>query len=254
MIMDKHWRWNSNYAWHYFSSMKYEEALVAATKSEFMRYHHLRSCIFFSVACVETFLNVKMKDFMGKNGSSDEEVLKEIKIRKLKDKLKKWPKAISGKDIKIPLEIKSTIDIYEDLRHDIVHVKPLDHSFYLKLDDVEPEAITDAVARLMVTVHSSLDEEFPYWLLGWNYIGLNGSLAQVMEMNNYNSFMYSLRNLGFRLNGSVTPQEWIKRAMVNIKGYEMLKQALDGLEVDIEPEIPRFPHMPRLTRKWWAYQ
>ncbi|MEI7297386.1 hypothetical protein SB783_38680 [Paraburkholderia sp. SIMBA_009] len=247
----EHWRFNSSIPWHYFSSAVYESVLARESTNQFQKYHHLRSCTYFSVCCFEAFLNAMMREKLGQDGLAEGNILKKLRFGKLAEKLQQWPSEVSGKQIEIPSHLLDVFNTFQSLRNEVTHAKTRDHSVYVELDRLRPDQIIDALARVMVMVYEAKGCAFPYWLLGWNFVGVGGDPGHPLESTNLNGFVHSLRSLGIGFNNYGSDFAWEKKAMTSIKGYEELKRILSQVQVDIEPKSDRFPFKPRLTRRWW---
>lgn len=247
----EYWRFNSNIVWHYYSSAFYESALAAESSNSFQKYHHLRACTYFSVCCFEAFLNGMMREKLTQDGLDEKGILQKLRGVNLEKKIRNWPSHICCKPVVIPDHIIVTFKDFQQIRNEVTHAKNRDHSIYADLDRMEPALIVDAVARLIVITLSAKSRPFPYWLLGWNYVGLNGNPAHPFEGNNLNGFVHSLRNLGIQFNNYGSDVVWEEKAMTTMKGYNELKDILSQIATDIEPHDIRFPQKPKLTRRWW---
>ncbi|WP_223524791.1 hypothetical protein [Pseudomonas sp. A-B-26] len=250
-MTSEHWQFNSNITWHYYSSAFYESVLSSESNNPFQRYHHLRACTYFSVCCVEAFLNAMMREKLTQDGFGEEAILKKLRKVNLEEKIRSWPSDICGKPLEVPGCIIDTFKSFQAIRNEVTHAKNRDHSIYADLDRMQPALIVDAVARLIVTTLSAKVRAFPYWLLGWNYVGFNGNPAHPFEGNNLNGFVHSLRNLGIHFNNYGSDIAWEQKAMTSTKGYDELKNILSQVPMDIEPRDIRFPQKPQLTRRWW---
>ena len=244
-----HWRWNSDIAWHYFSSMQYEAHCAKNADNDFMKYHHLRSCIYFGIGTLEAFLNKQIRLYFENDGGTENDIAKAM-FHSTDDKLKKWVKRIYGAGFSFEKSLISVFACFKDMRNEITHPKNRDHSIYAELDACNPESLVEAVARGIVMLHEAKSTPFPYWLLGWNYVGMNGNSAHPFEGNNGNGFVHSFRGMF-----EVSPRcfDFERDFMTSIRGYEDLKKALDGYPHDIEPFWSNFPLRPRLCRRWWDH-
>jgi hypothetical protein len=246
-----HWRWNSDTTWHYFCSMQYEAVSAANANNDFMRYHHLRSCIYYATSVLESLLNKEMRRSLEKQRVPEGEIKKRLRYTKLDEKLEKWPTIIAGRQVSLS---RDAMKIFEDrqIRNEVTHPKRRDHSIYAELDRAEPMKLVDAVARSLVAVCEAKGAAFQYWVLGWNYVGMNGNAAYPCELNNMNGFVWSLHWMGF--NVRLHDTSWEREFMTSENGYEQLKAALDKYPEDIEPLLHELPQRPRLTRRWWDHQ
>ncbi len=246
------WRWNSNTTWHYFCSTCYGADSAKTANNDFIRYHHLRSCIYFAVCTIESFLNQEMRQKLESQGNSEKEIYQTIRKPSIKQKLKKWPQILYNKPIEFEERVIRVIDEYRELRNEITHPKRKDHAVYYILDQSNPDQLVDAIGSALACLYEAKEQPFRYWILGWNYVGMNGNPAFPMESNNLNGFVHSLRGMGFSGIGDDLTFE--KRCMSTLKNYEHLKVLLSKYPNDIEPYWAEFPSRPRLTRRWWDHE
>jgi hypothetical protein len=92
-------------------------------------------------------------------------------------------------------------ETYQETRNEITHPKRRDHSIYVELDQADPDGLVDAIARAIVTLCEARGVPFPYWVLGWNYVGLNNNPAHPLQSNNLNGFVWSFRGMGYDVDG-----------------------------------------------------
>jgi len=252
------WRWNADPVWHYFCSMQYEAYQAKTANNDFMRYHHVRSCLFYAVGVIEALLNHEMRRHMEKQGASQEKIFKRLRRTKLDQKRDDWPSEICGKPIKFESAVVELFKTYRDIRDEITHPKRRDHSIYAELDRADPESLVGAIARAIVTLCEGKGVPFPYWVLGWNYVGMNNNPAHPFQSNNMNGFYWSLRGMGYGIAMDVQygagDVPWDRKYMANMAAYDCLKDALARYPEDIEPYWKGFPLRPCLTRRWWDHE
>jgi hypothetical protein len=192
-----------------------------------------------------------MREKLSQDGTNEEGILKKLRKVNLEEKIKNWPSEICDNPLQTPDHIIKTFKIFQGVRNEVTHAKKRDHSIYSDLDQMQPELIVDAVARLIITTLSAKARPFPYWLLGWNYVGFNGNPTHPFEGNNLNGFVHSLRNLGIQFNNYGSDIIWEEKAMTSMEGFDELKNILTQVTIDTEPQDIRFPQRPLLTRRWW---
>lgn len=246
------WRWNADPVWHYFCSTQYEAHQAKTANNNFMRYHHVRSCLFYAVCVVEALLNKEMRGHMEAQGAIEKDILKRLRFASLEEKRERWPSEICGKSVKFDAALIKLFETYQETRNEITHPKRRDHSIYVELDQADPDGLVDAIARAIVTLCEARGVPFPYWVLGWNYVGLNNNPAHPLQSNNLNGFVWSFRGMGYDVD--VSDVDWESRHMTSIGGYEALREALARYPADIEPYWKDFPLRPRLTRRWWDHE
>lgn len=244
------WRWNVDDVWQSYSSMFQEAFFTLQSRNEIERYHHLSASLLFGGSAVEAFLNAKMRAQCKRNGVEEGKVLKRLRYTVLREKLEKWPAELCG--AKIPEPDANCIVDFLDLRNEVTHRKRKDHSLYKELDDANVFVFVEALQRAMVTVYSGLGESFPYWLLGWNYVGMNGDETHPCVLNNQ-QFKHSLNSFGFNIPAWEydAANEWERVNMTTMEGFTILKTQVYSHCSDIEPRSERFPHRPRLCKRWW---
>ena len=228
-----------------------EAGLSKTAIGTFARYHHVSACLYFGIGSIEAFLNQQMrKRFVGVKAEA--EIHELLRKPRLMDKVTMWPSVLCGTQIDIPPEIVSGLNDFRELRGEVTHQKRHDHSLFADLDATQPEILVDAVRHYQVVILEHLKEAFPYWLLGWNYIGMNSD-SEALSLLNNQQFRYSLCALGEKVPAAdyYAANEWQRQHMTSLSGFLQLKATLDGKAVDIEPFDSRFPSKPRLTRCWW---
>ncbi len=247
---DGYWRWNTNITWHYVTSVQYAAHASKAATDAVGRYHHLRTCLYFGIGALEAFANERMRKHLEEQGNTEEAVLKELRHGRIDTKIKAWPELMSGQSVDIDPTVLAIIDANKLMRDEITHPKRHDSSIYRDLDSFDPEQLVEAVSSYIVSVLQSLGQPFPYWLLGWNYVGLNGDPTALFQGNNGNGFAHSYSALGLR-NFNPYLYGFEQQNMMTLPHYKRLKSELDACTLDIEPFFDRFPTKPRLTRRWW---
>ncbi len=190
------WRWNVDDIWQSYSSMYQESFLAGEMINDIMRYHHLTSCLLFGGCAIESFMNKNMRAFLENKDISEEKIFKKIRYTNLRKKMEKWPSDICNmmveeKDIE-------TISRFLDLRNEVTHRKRKDHSLYKELDEANPLKFIEAIQSAFIVIYSGLDNSFPYWLLGWNFVGMNGDETHPSLINNQ-QFKHALVNMGFQV-------------------------------------------------------
>tara|TARA_B100000315_G_scaffold105833_1_gene97067 strand:- start:506 stop:1246 length:741 start_codon:yes stop_codon:yes gene_type:complete len=232
----------------------YQEAYCADhAPHEFARYHHLHGCLFFAVGSIEAFLNEQMRKALEDKGLHEDEIFKKLRKRPLPGKIEDWPKELCGKPAPVSEEIREVLYASRILRGEITHPKRRDHSIYRELDELHTTPIITAVSEYMVSIYEGAGEAFPYWIFGWNYVGMNNDPTYPALLPR-GQFQYSLQMMGYDVPAAdyYRSQEWEKVNMSSVEGYRVLKSALDQTATaDIEPVWRALPQRPRLTRRWW---
>lgn len=244
------WRWGVDDVWQSYSSMYQEATSASRSQNHIERYHHFSAALLFGGCAVEAFLNAKMRSYYKCELIDEEAIVKRLRYTALREKLERWP-AEFGSDPIAEKDINCIGD-FLDLRNEVTHRKRKDHSLYKELDDANIFIFIDALQRAMVTVYSGLRESFPYWLLGWNYIGMNGDETYPCLLNNQ-QFKHSLNRFGFRVPAydADAADAWERANMTSLAGLAALKEHVYPRCADIEPRSERFPLMPRLCKRWW---
>ncbi|KZB72296.1 hypothetical protein AUQ43_04030 [Thalassospira sp. MCCC 1A01148] len=232
--------------------MQLEAYSAQHATNEFLRYHHVRACIYFGIGTLEAFLNNRIRSFLSREGLPEEEI--EFKLRhSIEDKWTKWVKRIYGTSAIKDSGVADIFKRFKDIRNEITHPTSRDHSIYAVLDNIQPYELLDAVAIGLVSLFETERKPFPYWLLGWNYVGLNGDASHPTQSNNQNGFLHSMKYMGFSVPAGISPacDDWEMRYMTSIDGFRKLRMSLDTYPKDIEPFFEEMPLRPRLCRFWW---
>ncbi|OEU70737.1 MAG: hypothetical protein BA863_14725 [Desulfovibrio sp. S3730MH75] len=248
------WRWNVNPVWERHCSMLQEAVLTKESKDDFSRNHHLRACLYFGIGTLEAFLNQQMREILTQEGWSEDKIYKEIRYGKFEEKRKTWIARICGKEVSLPEEYSEVILEFNLIRGDITHPKDRDHAIYPQLENCDYMRFIEVITKSIVFIHENQQEVFPYWLLGWNYVGFNHDSAWPNLRSN-SEFLFSLRNMGYSFQCSPSmadySDKWQNVNMVSLDGYKKLKRILEDYAEDIEPQCTTIGHPPRLTRRWW---
>lgn len=244
------WRWNVNDVWQSFSSMYQEMAFSDTATNAIDRYHHLSACLLFGGCAIESFLNSSMRAYLKKKEESEDNVIKLLRYTALRKKLESWPFEICGVTID-----KQDFDIlwgFLDLRNEVTHRKRKDHSLYKELDEASPVNFVEAVQRTFVQFYYGQGTSFPYWLLGWNFVGMNSDYTHPCLINNQ-QFKHALNNMGFRVPASDygAANAWEEENMKGIEAFCNLKRDYYFKAPNIEPKSKMFPRAPRLCKRWW---
>ncbi|MGE4558181.1 MAG: hypothetical protein AB7D07_15360 [Desulfovibrionaceae bacterium] len=246
------WRWNVDPVWHHHSSMIQEAVLSTEAVDDFTKYHHLRGCFYFGIGALEAFLNKQMRSKLMQDGLPEEKIFKKLRQTTFKTKRECWPSAICEKEVQFPNEYSDIISSFNALRGEITHPKAKDHGIYKDLDEVNPKNLVESISCSIVYVYQELTCSFPYWLLGWNYVGMNGDIAYPSLSNNLNGFIWSLAHMGFGVpTGDDRAVQWEKENMTSVSGYNILRDKLDAYPEEMEPFRIVCGPTPRLTKRWW---
>lgn len=248
-----HWRWNSDITWHYFSSMTVEAHRAQTATNDFAKYHHLRSCIYYAIGTLEAVLNTEMRRHLEGLGENEENIEKKLATTKMHVKRDTWIREIHGQDFSFDPLLVDVFKRYRAIRDEITHPKKRDHSIYHELDNCNTRELVEIIAHALVAIYEVKNVPFPYWVLGWNYVGMNGDATHPMESNNQNGFLWSLNWMGFNVPAGDygRANQWERQFMTSLEGYKQIKDGLDAYPHDIEPYVAEFSFRPRLCRRWW---
>lgn len=250
MKQEEVWRWNVDDVWQTFSSTYQEMAFALAANNSVASYHHLSASLLFGGCVVESFLNKQLRMRLEAEGVDEKKIFRRLRHTSLHEKMEKWPDELH--QVTLPSEDIETIGQFLDLRNEVTHRKRRDHSLYTELDEADPAIFVKSVQRVLVVVYEGADRCFPYWLLGWNYVGMNGDEAHPALINNQ-QFKYSLNAMGFRVPAAdyYAATEWEEKNMRGLKAFERLRDHIYSRAPDIEPRSPVFNQAPRLCKRWW---
>lgn len=243
--------WLIHPTWQSHASFFREIQIGKNEKTEFLRYHHLTSALYFGISVLEAFLNEKMREHMEAAGASQESVFETLRKTQFSKKFKRWPSRLTKKEIQISTDLKSKLLEYNDIRGHLTHPKTRGHDIYEKLDDLDFETLFLEVNEYLVNILEGMGVGFPYWLLGWNYVINDGTSISPGKIND-GQFLHSLESFGIRTNAYmvVLADRWQKENMSSWEGYKKLWELMKTFP-DIEPPDPDFEFKPRLCKKWW---
>lgn len=227
-----------------------ESALAKEASNDIQRYHHLTGCLLSGGCAIESFLNSNRRTQLERNGIGDERITKELRYTSLRTKMETWPSEFSG--VSFEANDLAVITEFLELRNEVTHRKRRDHSLYQELDETMPDRFVVAVQEAFVTTYAGLNQSFPYWLLGWNFVGVNGDEAHPCLLNSQ-QFKHALLHMGFRVPAWEydAANAWEESNMKGVGAFRELKTAYYDKAPVIEPRNPMFPMAPRLCKRWW---
>lgn len=237
--------------WQNYSSM-YREAITARDAKTGMEVaHHRMAALYFGIAALESFLNLKMRDHLLRAGKDHDEIHGVLRKGKLKDKIKEWPVLVTGAELGLRPDSIGRVLSINALRGDLTHQKNLWPEAYEELSTTDPMDLVDLVAEFVVEFHRAGNEFFPYWVWGWNYLSPQRDAPEIALLNN-TQVMHSLSYLGYKFEPSTVLrfEDRQRRILADYAGYLDVARFLRGCD-RCEPKIDRFPHQPKLCRRWW---
>lgn len=245
-----YWRWLVDPMWHHCASMYHEAYLSGYAENNYQRYHHLRACLYFAIGMVEAFLNKEQTALLEKEGLEEEQVIKKLKGSFYEKTLWLFPEGV-------PDSLHDTwqdLLALNDIRAEITHPRRKDHAIYRELDSACAYAITEKATEFIVGALEQQNKPFPYWMLGWNFVGVNDDNTEPFPNNNA-QFKFALRAMGYDVPASdyYRAETWEKENMMSLDGFRKLRNIFDLHQEDIQPAIEYFKGLPtpRLTRRWW---
>jgi len=244
------WLWNVDDVWQSFSSMFQEMSFADNVTNDIALYHHLSACLLFGGCAIESFLNANMRIHLNKSEEPEKRILRRLRYTALRKKIESWPLEICG--ITVVEQDFETLFEFLDLRNEVTHRKRPDHSLYKELDETAAVNFVEAIQRTFVQFYHGQGSSFPYWLLGWNFVGMNDDETYPCLINNQ-QFKHALTHMGFRMPAWEYDSaiEWEEENMKGIEAFLRLKKNYYQKAPDIEPKSERFPTAPRLCKRWW---
>jgi hypothetical protein len=247
--------------WQNFSFLFREVTIAGDEKTEFLRYQHLTSSLYYAINFIESLLNEKHRARLESEGKSEDEIVfilrrgssaaKPKERRYFDEKFSDWPSFICGREIKVSDDLKRILSDFNEVRGHLTHPKSRGYEIYEELEKVNGQELLEAVAEYAITIFNGLGEKYPYWLFGWNYLNVAGKSAGITRINNQ-QFLHSLDYLGLQthpFDGTVA-SEWENANLTSISGYKLISNFLASCR-EFEPFNPQFPFRPRLVKKWW---
>ncbi len=244
------WRWNVDDVWQSFSSMYQEMAFANEATNDIARYHHLSACLLFGGCAVESFLNANMRNHLKRSEESEKKILRRLRYTALREKMESWPSEIC----EIVLD-RGTLEVllgFLDLRNEVTHRKRIDHSLYKELDKTTPVNFVEVIQTSFVQLYHGRGVSFPYWLLGWNFVGFNHDQTHPVLINNQ-QFKHALTHMGFKVPAweAGAADAWEQQNMKGMDAFRRLKRNYYEKAPKIEPRNEEFPMAPRLCKRWW---
>lgn len=243
--------WIIEPVWQNYSSM-YREAVCSREARTGMEIaHHRMAALYFGIATLEAFLNRQMTNYMLQMGKEHDDIHEILRKGNLKEKLKTWPKDITGKILDLRPDSLNGLRAMIDLRGQLTHQKNYWPEAYEALESKDSMELVDLVAEFIISFHSAKQEFFPYWICGWNYLNPRPDSHEIIMVPSP-QFAHSLRSLGFPLKQDpyTSEENHLRRIMSDYSGYRELADFLEAHN-HCEPKWERFPFQPKLCRRWW---
>jgi hypothetical protein len=237
--------------WQNFSSM-YREAVVAQEAATGMEIsHHRTSALYFGISSLECFLNREMTRHCRRQDIDDDVIFERVRKPKFRDKIRRWPGEITGKELSLGSGSLDRLMAAYDLRSDLTHLKNYWPEAFESLGDVDPLEFVALVAEYIIAFHVAKNELFPYWLYGWNYLSPVRDGYQIVLMPT-TQFIHSLRYLGYTFKTGPTADFKAREAEV-LGDFSSFQQVTSYLSTcgRCEPKVEHFTHQPKLCAKWW---
>ena len=247
----RRWRWNVDPAWTHFSTMIQENHFFTESKTEFERHRASRACIYFGVAAVEAFHNQKLRLLMQGMGHDENAIIEIIASPRKKNVKRTMLESSPFGSIFSDKEYEKFRE-YKKIRNEITHPSRPDQLIFDYLEIVDTKELTAIVKYILVKTCELQDEEFKYWMLGWNYVGFNNCEIELSLNDNLQSFYWSLKYMNLVGFTNFQQELFLKKCMIGHEAFAKLQAALDEYPFEIEPKHPVFS-APRLTRCWWDH-
>lgn len=237
-------------SWQNFCSLYREACATDEVVTAVEKSHHMMAALYFGIAALEAFLNRQMRTHL-QDSKPPDDVLKLLRRTEFRKKLKDWPIEITRQPLLAPVEALDLILLCNDVRGDLTHPKATGHLIYEKLLTVRATDVVTAVAKYIVAFHQAQGTTFPYWVFGWNYLNPRTDSHDIIVINEQ-QFLFSLAALGYQVPLQWPQSEsWTSEYLGTLKGYTAIQTALLGTH-RCEPKDVRFPHQPKLCRRWWT--
>jgi len=173
------------------------------------------------------------------------------KGRGFEKKFAEWPTLIAGKEVKVSEQLRKTLSEFNKVRGLLTHPKTRGYEVYADLEAIDGQQLLESVAEYAIAVFGAVNERYPYWLFGWNYLNANAAGFDPFRIND-GQFLHSLDYLGLKVPSfdANAAKAWKE---VHLKSFESYKRIARFLSTcpPCEPFDPQFPHRPRLVKHWW---
>ena len=242
--------WIINPVWQDYSSMWREAVSARESRSGVEQSHHLTAALYFAMSTLEAFLNSRYREHFA-TAKTEEELYDDLFKGAVLSKVKKWPKLITGTDLRLRGDTIGKIAKFNSVRSSLTHPKHEGQKMWHTLDNIEPEEVVEVVAEYIAQFHLALRRPYEYWLTGWNYLNPTLASHEIMQVNNQ-QFVFSMQMLGEEINAYDwnASTAWQARYFSDYSGYVELRKKLSKL-TSCEPKHAQFPYQPKLCRRWW---
>jgi hypothetical protein len=247
--------------WQHYSSFFREVTAAADESNNWLRCHHLNSALYFSISFIEALLNEKYRVRLENEGWNEADILPILrkgsssqnpkKGRTFVEKFTEWPSLITGKNVIVSPALQKVLTAFNEMRGNLTHPKSRGFNLYDELEVTDPQHLFESVAEYAITMFSALDQRYPYWLCGWNYLNPTKTGYEPLLLNDQ-QFLHSLDYLGLDVPSfdADTAEVWKKKHFESFIGFKTVRQLLAGCP-PCEPFDPDLPLRPRLVKTWW---
>ncbi|PAU92649.1 hypothetical protein CK503_15685 [Aliifodinibius salipaludis] len=255
--MRKTWFWNVDPTWENFSYLLEDQHRAKKVENAFLENKYKKSCLYFAGVSIESLLNKIMRTKLEDEGKSENKIYNTLRYEGFKGKLKKWPKKVFDSSLTLTDKESNLFDLFEtfyEMRNTLTHPKHEDHSIYVDLEMTDVSEIKETVSKILLQLFILRDKIFPYWLLGWNFIGFNRDDNHPVILNN-SQFLHALSRMGI-INSQTAwsadhSDEWQIKNMSSYKSFLSLKKKLNSYPLN--EENSENYEGPILTKNWWEY-
>jgi SOS response regulatory protein OraA/RecX len=254
----EHWRWNVDPVWENYSGLVEEAWHSQNLQNDFARAQHLRSALTFAPTCLEAFLNRCMREWLEQRNTSEDQIYGKLRNAKFKEKLNDWPAEFCGRRPNIGVSAQRLFDLvadFLDLRNELIHPKAKDHSIYKRLDGLQPQELVSRVSEIIVSICEAKGTAYPYWILGWNFVGFNRDPTWPCVLPP-SEFVHTMARMGFLKPSEALDSQasiaWQTRFLGSSRAFQELRAALRELPYDISPYVDfGWGPVHRLCKRWW---
>lgn len=251
--------WNLDPVFKNYCSMYREATESDRAPHEESMLHHVTSAVYFSIACIEAFLNHLKTEELRESHTEDSEILHLIKTANFCQKLQNWPKDAIGSDssLKYSPGVMNHINLFYKVRCGLIHPKLTQTDEYETLEALTGSKIIEVTASFLSEVWLKKDKPFPYWLLGWNFVNPRSNSQEIIKLPN-EQFLYSLCALDIPV-PVISPRsdKWIQTNMKGSKCWKELHKTMKNKTYCEKQVMPVngdnfFSLKPRLCKDWWV--
>jgi hypothetical protein len=240
------WRLDIFDPWEMFCAFLFHSRRLRNDEPIFYQRLARRSCIFCGIASIEANSNYVI--LSANRAKALGWSVADVRKRSIWEKMAALHSLAPENDLKA--YFSSQFSDFVEARNETAHPKRRDHAIQDFIDGFDLVSLEELIQICIVRIYSCADEQYPYWVHGWNYFNPIGE-REITLINN-EQFLFSLAALNFKFDIGFVPgmQGATSRYLGGERQFRAIKEFLKGDGAIVEYIDVGLPMRPILLRDW----